>query len=61
MNKRINAAFVMMLFILGIVSVPVSAISDDMVMVVPEFPVAAIVLASALAASLFILRMRRKQ
>jgi hypothetical protein len=32
----------------------------EMVMVMPEFPVAAIVLASALAASLFILRKFRK-
>ena len=73
LNKRIGAAFTGMLFGLGVVSVPVSAkaieytaeelaafAASQPTVPCPEFPVAAVVLAFALAASLFILRRRRK-
>jgi len=64
MNKHIYAAFVTMLFILGVAAMPVSAMwegAEEVIsMRLPEFPAAATMLAFVLAASLFILRRRKK-
>jgi len=74
MDKKTSVAFIGSLFGLGIAAIPVEAqkvveytaeelaafAASQPTVPCPEFPVAAVVLAFSLAASLFILRRRRK-